>query len=94
MLQQRLRRVEVLVERLAAALREPAAAPRPLQTARDVIDLLEEQVEALRSAAGVGAVEKARAIGYLAGIARRAIETGSLVERLEALEAARRLGGR
>jgi hypothetical protein len=94
MLQQRLRQVVVLVERLAAALREPAAAPRPLQTARDVIDLLEEQVEALRSAAGVGAVEKARAIGYLAGIARRAIETGSLVERLEALEAARRLGGR
>ena len=82
------------MEQLAAALRRAPPAPRQLQTARDVIDLLEEQVEALRSAAGVGAVEKARAIGYLAGIARRAIETGSLVERLEALEAARGLGGR
>ena len=84
MLQQRLRRLEVLVERLAAALRGPAAPPlRPLQTARDVIDLLQEQVEAIQAAAGAGAVEKARAIGYLAGIARRAIETGRRVEQLE-----------
>ncbi len=50
MIQRRLRRLEVLVERLAAALRgQPAPAPRRLQTAQDVIDLLQEQVEAVRN---------------------------------------------
>jgi hypothetical protein len=58
-----------------------------LQKAQDVIDLLEEQVEAVRAETTAGTVEKARVIGYLAGIARRAIETGSLEARLEALEA-------
>ncbi|HZT81631.1 MAG TPA: hypothetical protein VFA26_15500 [Gemmataceae bacterium] len=95
MVEQRLRRLEVLVERLAAALRGPAAPPpRRLQTAQDVIDLLQEQVEAVRAAAGAGAVEKARVIGRLAGLARQAIETGSLAARLERLEAAQRPGGR
>jgi hypothetical protein len=88
MRQQRLRRLEDLVERLAAALRDPPVLPpRPLQTARDVIDLLQEQVEALRVASDVGPVEKARAIGYLANLARQAIETGDLAARLERLEA-------
>lgn len=60
--------------------------PRPLQTAKDVIDLLEEQVAALRGAEGLETVAKARALGYLAGIARKAIETGTLAARLEMLE--------
>ena len=59
-----------------------------------MIDLLQEQVEAVRSAVGVGAVEKARAIGYLAGLARHAIETGYLAARLEKLEAAQKQGPR
>ena len=58
-----------------------------LQTAQDVIDLLQEQVEAVRHEAMAGTVEKARALGYLAGIARKAIETGNLAARLELLEA-------
>lgn len=87
--QRRLRRLENLVERLAAVLcGHTAPPPRQLQTAQDVIDLLQEQVEAVRAVPGTGAVEKARAIGYLAGIARHAIETGNLVARLEVLEAA------
>jgi hypothetical protein len=61
--------------------------PRRLQTAQDVIDLLQEQVEALRAERWAGAVPKARAIGYLAGISRKAIETGTLAARLEMLEA-------
>jgi hypothetical protein len=60
--------------------------PRRLQTVQDVIDVLQEQVEALRAEAWAGTVERARAIGYLAGIARRAIETGKIAERLEMLE--------
>ncbi len=89
MVEQRLRRLEVLVERLAAVLRgQTVPAPRRLQTAQDVIDLLQEQVETVRAAAGAGAVEKARVIGRLAGLARQAIETGALAARLDRLEAA------
>jgi hypothetical protein len=91
MIQQRLRRLEVLIERLAAVLRgQPALPPRRLQTAQDVIDLLQEQVEAVRGATGAGAVEKACVIGRLAAIARQAIETGNLAVRLEVLEAAQK----
>jgi hypothetical protein len=95
MTRNQIRRVEAVVHRLAAALRgQTAFPPRQLQTAQDVIDLLQEQVEAVRAAAGPGAVEKARVIGYLAGLARHAIETGALAARLERLEAAQKRGGR
>jgi hypothetical protein len=83
----RLRQLEALLSRLSPAARgRKAASPRRLQTAADVINLLEEQVEALRADSGIGAVEKARVIGYLAGAARKAIETGNLAARLEMLE--------
>jgi hypothetical protein len=61
--------------------------PFRLQTAADVTDLLEEQVEAVRAEEGPGTLEKARTIGYLAGIALRAIEAGNLAARVEMLEA-------
>jgi hypothetical protein len=88
MLKYRLRQVEALLARLVRARRgAPAPAPRPLRTPQDVIDLLHEQVEAIRQDACAGPLEKARAIGYLAAIAARAIETGTLAQRLEKLEA-------
>jgi hypothetical protein len=65
-------------------------SPFRLQTARDVIDLIQEQVEAVRADPDAGAVEKARAIGSLASVALRAIEAGTLAARLEALELALR----
>jgi hypothetical protein len=52
-----------------------------------VIELLGEQIEALRGAAWVGTAEKARVIGYLAGVARKALETATLAARIEMLEA-------
>jgi hypothetical protein len=58
-----------------------------LQTAQDVIDLLQEQIGAVRDEKKAKTLEKARAIGYLASIALRAIETGNLAARLEAMEA-------
>lgn len=68
----------------------PGTTPVPvefrLQTAQDVIDLLQEQVASVRAAKKAGILEKARTIGYLAGIALRAIETGNLAARLEMLE--------
>lgn len=70
----------------------PCTSPVPsafrLQTAQDVIDLLEEQVELVRAAPDASALEKARAVGFLAGVALRAIEAGNVAARLEALEAA------
>jgi hypothetical protein len=86
-LQGRLRSIEALFQRLANVKsgRSPLS-PRRLQTARDVIDLIEEQVELLRADGSAGAVEKARTIGYLAAIACKAVETAKLADRVEILE--------
>jgi hypothetical protein len=87
MLRYRIRQVEALLSRLAAASQRRAApAARSLETAQDVIALLEEQIEAVRAEGWIGTLDKARAIGYLAGLARRAIETGQLAARLDMLE--------
>ena len=87
MIKNHIRRMEALVSRLAAVARDQAAPPpRRLQTAQDVIDLLQEQVEALRAETQADAIQKARALGYLADLARKAIETGSLAARIDALE--------
>lgn len=56
------------------------------KTAADVLALLNEQLETLRQDASLGSVERAKGVGYLAGIALRAIEAGDTVARLEALE--------
>jgi len=65
------------------------AIPLPfrLKTAADVRALLEEQVGAVRSDDSLMTVERARTIGYLAGVSLKAIETGDLAARLEAVEA-------
>jgi hypothetical protein len=60
--------------------------PFRLQTAQDVIDLLQEQVAVVRAETKAGTLEKARTVGYLAAIALKAIETGHLAARIEMLE--------
>ena len=81
----------------------PCTTPLPaafrLKTAADVLALLEGQVAAVLAAPAqeAGTLEKARAVGYLAGLSLKAIEAGNLAARLEALEAALKLragGGR
>ena len=57
-----------------------------LQTAADVLALLDEQVAAVRQDASLGSVERAKAVGSLAGIALRAIDAGDVAARVEALE--------
>jgi hypothetical protein len=70
---------------------DPCPSPLPaefrLKTAADVLALLEEQVAAVRADAEAGAPEKARTVGFLAGVAPRAIEAGNLAARVETLEA-------
>jgi len=65
------------------------AIPLPfrLKTAADVLALLEEQVGAVRGDTTLTTVERARVVGYLAGVSLKAIEAGDLAGRLEALEA-------
>ena len=61
--------------------------PTRLQTAADVIALLQEQAGLVRADAGLGTAERARVVGFLAGVALKAIEAGNLAARLEAVEA-------
>jgi hypothetical protein len=65
----------------------PAAPPVRLKTAADVLVLLEQQVNAVRADGEAGPLEKARVIGYLAGLGLRAVEAGNLEARIEMLEA-------
>ena len=62
-----------------------------LETAGDVIALIENQVQAVLDETDAGALEKARTIGYLAGVSLKAIECGNLAARLEALESVLKL---
>jgi hypothetical protein len=61
--------------------------PFRLKTAAGVLALLEEQVGALRADESLSTVERARTIGYLAGVSLKAIEAGDLAARLQAVEA-------
>jgi hypothetical protein len=56
--------------------------------ARDVLALLQSQVEAVLDDEELGTAERARVITLVAGTALRAIEAGDLAARLEALERA------
>jgi len=68
----------------------PCTTPIPiefrLKTATDVLLLVEQQVVEVQSAENANKLEKARCIGYLAGIALKAIDAGNLAGRIEALE--------
>jgi len=61
--------------------------PFRLKTAHDVLALLEEQVGAVRAADDATTLEKARTVGFLAGVALRAIETGDLAAQVEIIQA-------
>jgi hypothetical protein len=86
MIQRRVERIEAMLNRGEWHARTPRPARR-LQTVQDVIDLLQEQVEAIRAEPWTDTITKARALAYLAGVARKAIEVGTLADRLEVLEA-------
>ncbi len=61
--------------------------PFRLKTAHDVLALLEEQVGAVRAADDATTLEKARTVGFLAGVALRAIETGDLAAQVAIIQA-------
>jgi len=84
-MKQRMRRIESFLSQCAQPDRTKLP-PRRLQTAQDLIDLLEEQVGAVRAAPWTSPLDKVRAIAYLAGVARKTIEAGVLSARIEMLE--------
>ena len=57
-----------------------------LQTAADVLRVLEEQTGLVRADAELGTTDRARTIGFLASVALRAIDAGNLAARIEQLE--------
>ena len=70
--------------RLAPAA-EPVP-PVPLDGPADVLAVLAEQVNAVRADHLADPVERARTLGFLAGVALRAMEAKDLAARLEAVE--------
>ncbi len=86
MLRYRLRRIETVLSRAGCRCTKKSPAPMSLETPQDVIKLVHEQIEALRADGLAGTVERARAIAYLASVARKTLETGTLAARLEMLE--------
>lgn len=84
--------------RLKRVGQTPGQTPLPsefrLKTAQDVLDLLQEQINAVREDKEAGTLEKARTIGYLAGIALKAVEVANLESRIAALEEAIQENGR
>jgi hypothetical protein len=60
--------------------------PFRLRVAEDIVSLLEEQINSVRTDPCAGTIEKARCIGSLASVLMRAIEQRDLATRIEALE--------
>jgi len=77
-------------KRLQRGALTPAQVSIPLEfklkTAQDILELLAEQICAVKRDPEAGTLEKARTIGYLASIALRAVETAELEARVEAIE--------
>src|SRR5690606_20722629 len=69
-------------------VRPVVPAPIRVETAQPGLELFAEQVNPRRTDESIGTVERARTIGYLAGVALRAIEAGDLAARIERLEQA------
>lgn len=57
-----------------------------VQTAADVLALLDDEIAAVRAAADLAVLDRARCVGFLAGVVLRACEQANLAARLEALE--------
>jgi hypothetical protein len=69
----------------------PIPLPIRFKTAADVLTLLEEQIAEVRGDPEASALERARVVGFLTGIALKAIEGGNLQARLDMLEAVLKL---
>jgi len=69
--------------------RQPLPELRELQykTATDILTLLGDQVAAILADGELSTLEKARTVGYLAGVMLRAVDSADLERRLTEIEA-------
>lgn len=66
--------------------RPPLPADYRLRRVEQVLELLQEQIQALRDDQTISTAERARTIGFLCSTSLRAIEAADLAGRVEALE--------
>jgi hypothetical protein len=78
-----IRRIEYLEVR---ARRVASTVPIDLDVPADVVELLTEQVNALRADASIDPAERARTVGALGGLALRAMDARDILARVEAVE--------
>lgn len=64
----------------------PLPADYRLRKAEQVLELLQEQIKALRDDQSISTAERARTIGFLCSTVLRAIEAADLAGRVESLE--------
>ncbi len=64
----------------------PVISEYHVRTAKQVLLLLEEQIQRVCTCEEASTLEKARTIGFLAGITLRAVEAADLAARVEAIE--------
>jgi len=82
----RVGKLEQQVPQVLAVRAIPVPPPLPLVQPADVLELLAEQVNAVRSDPYADPTERARTLGMLASISLRAMELRDLSARLEAVE--------
>jgi hypothetical protein len=85
-LARRVGKLEQKVPQVLAVRAVPVPPPLPLNQPADVLEVLAEQVNAVRSDLGADPLERARTLAMLAGISLRAMELRDLAARLEAGE--------
>lgn len=66
----------------------PEMSTLRVRTASDILAMLEGQAAAVLTDPDIDTCNRARTIGYLAGVMLRAVETADLTKRLEAIEEA------
>lgn len=71
---------------LGQTLRPTLPLELRIQTAQDVLDMLNQQVNAVLADPEVSTIERARCITYMASSMLKAIEQVAIIPRLEALE--------
>jgi len=85
-LARRVGKLEEKVPQVLAVRAVPVPTPLPLNQPADVLELLAEQVNAVRSDRCADPTERARTLGMLASVALRTMELRDLAARLEAVE--------
>jgi hypothetical protein len=80
------KRVEQLETRSILRIARSVTETLPLDSPEDVLAVLGEEVNRVRSDLRLDPAERARTVGFLAGVALRAIEAKDLEARLHAVE--------